>query len=67
MSKKIKNKNCPLQEECERKCEHIGSEENCDYYKNNNVNQHVSLSELLNPDFDDDDDYDDDDYEDDDE
>ena len=59
MSKKIKNKNCPLQEECERKCEHIGSEENCDYYKNNNVNQHVSLSELLNPDFDDDDDYDD--------
>lgn len=53
MSKRIKNGNCPLQAECERKCEHIGSEENCDYYRNNNVDQSVRLSDILNPDFDD--------------
>lgn len=53
MSKRIKNQNCPLQAECERKCEHIGSEENCDYYRNNNVDQSVRLSDILNPDLDD--------------
>ena len=37
MAKKIKNERCPLQKECGRKCEHIGSELKCDYYKNNGI------------------------------
>ncbi len=48
-----KNKNCPLQDECERKCQHIGDENNCDYYRNNNVEQSSNLSDILNPSFDD--------------
>lgn len=35
MAKKTENKRCPLQQECERKCECIGHELDCDYYFNN--------------------------------
>lgn len=37
MGKKIKNDRCPLQNECERKCEYIGTELKCDYYRNNGI------------------------------
>ncbi len=37
MAKTIKNKRCPLQRECGRTCEHIGTELKCDYYKNNGI------------------------------
>lgn len=37
MGKKIKNERCPLQNECERKCENIGTELKCDYYRNNGI------------------------------
>ena len=33
--KKVVNERCPLQSDCERKCEHIGSECNCDFFMNN--------------------------------
>ena len=33
--KKVINERCPLQSCCERKCEHIGSECNCDFFVNN--------------------------------
>ena len=39
MSKVTKNKRCPLQKECGRKCEHEGAELNCDYYKNNGIGE----------------------------
>lgn len=37
MSKSNRNKRCPLQPECGRKCEHVGSELNCIYYKHNGI------------------------------
>lgn len=37
MAKRNKNERCPLQKECGRKCEHIGCELKCDYYKNNGI------------------------------
>lgn len=37
MAKTVKNNRCPLQKECGRKCEHVGAELNCDYYKNNGI------------------------------
>ena len=39
MAKVTKNKRCPLQKECGRKCEHEGAELNCDYYKNNGIGE----------------------------
>ena len=30
MAKKIKNERCPLQNECGRKCENVGTELQCD-------------------------------------
>lgn len=33
--KKAINERCPLQSDCDRKCEHVGSECNCDYFINN--------------------------------
>lgn len=41
MSKKTLNKRCPLQAECDRKCEYAGRELNCDYYKNNGIGDKV--------------------------
>lgn len=35
MATKKKNERCPLQAECERKCEYERRELDCDYYKNN--------------------------------
>lgn len=35
MAKQVKNSRCPFANECERKCEYIGAERKCDYYKNN--------------------------------
>ena len=37
MAKKIKNERCPLQNECGRKCENVGTELQCDYYRNNGI------------------------------
>ena len=37
MAKKNENKRCPLQKECGRKCEHVGAELKCDYYRNNGI------------------------------
>lgn len=37
MAKQIKNKRCPLQNECGRKCENVGTEIKCDYYRNNGI------------------------------
>ena len=33
--KKVVNERCPLQSDCERKCEHVGSECNCDFFSAN--------------------------------
>lgn len=32
-----KNNRCPLQQECGRKCEYVGVELKCDYYRNNGI------------------------------
>lgn len=37
MAKKNENKRCPLQKECGRKCEHVGAELKCDYYRVNGI------------------------------
>lgn len=37
MGRKTKNERCPLQKECGRTCEHVGTELKCDYYKNNGI------------------------------
>ncbi|MFQ8761819.1 MAG: ParB/RepB/Spo0J family partition protein [Intestinimonas sp.] len=39
MAKKNLNDRCPLQEECERKCEHKFRELECDYYANNGIGE----------------------------
>lgn len=39
MAKKVLNKRCPLQEECDRKCSCVGHELDCDYYQNNAVGE----------------------------
>ncbi len=39
MAKKILNERCPLQAECERKCEYQFKELECDYYANNGVGE----------------------------
>lgn len=41
MAKSVKNKRCPLQEQCERKCTHEGNELNCDYYNVNGIGDFV--------------------------
>jgi len=41
MSTKKTNKRCPLQAECERKCQHEGHELDCDYYYNNALGDYV--------------------------
>ena len=38
MAKKLNNR-CPLKAECERTCQHVGHELDCDYYKNNAVGE----------------------------
>jgi len=38
-TKKKSNNRCPLQVECERKCQHEGHELDCDYYKNNAIGE----------------------------
>lgn len=40
-AKAKKNTRCPLQSECERKCEYINKELDCDYYRNNAVGDNV--------------------------
>ena len=35
MASRVKNKRCPLQEECDKKCEFVNHELDCTYYKNN--------------------------------
>ena len=37
MANKNENKRCPLQKECGRKCEHVGAELKCDYYRVNGI------------------------------
>lgn len=39
MAKKVLNKRCPLQAECERKCVHEGHELDCEYYANNGIGE----------------------------
>lgn len=39
MAKKNLNDRCPLQDECERKCEYKFRELECDYYANNGVGE----------------------------
>lgn len=39
MAKKNLNSRCPLQAECERKCEYEGHELDCEYYANNGVGE----------------------------
>ena len=39
MEKKILNERCPLQAECERKCEYQFLELDCDYYTNNGIGE----------------------------
>lgn len=39
MAKKDLNERCPLQEECERKCQHKFNELECDYYANNGIGE----------------------------
>ena len=41
MAARAKNKRCPFQEECGKKCEHVNSELECTYYKNNAVGDNV--------------------------
>ena len=41
MAPRVKNRRCPLQEECGKKCEHVNSALECSYYKNNAAGDNV--------------------------